>query len=70
MACGVRAHRTRTGARRYFVKIGYERADRPGSYRRLDTGLAFYSTESAWAFAARLMQRIDGPDAVDIHRMS
>ena len=70
MACGVRVLRTRAGPRRYFVKIGYERADRPGSYRWLDTGLAFYSTECAFAFAERLMQRIDGPDDVDVVRMN
>ena len=62
MGCGVRAHRTRFGPRRYvvFVKIGR---------RWLDIG-AFYSQECAWAFAARLMQRFDGPDEVDVHLMS
>ena len=42
----------------------------PGSYWWLDTDVAFYSKECAWAFAARLMQRIDGPDVVDVHRMN
>ena len=69
MACGLRVTRSRYGARRYFVLIGYRRADRPGTYRWRATGLAFYSQDAAWAFAARLMQRIDGPDAVDVHRM-
>ena len=70
MACGVRAHRTCFGPRRYFVLIGYERADRPGSYRWRHTGLAFYSKESAFEFAARLMRRIDGPDVFDVHRIN